>query len=136
MVLEAAGDHAVNEEHAREVAAIEAMMGAYFEPVTADRSIAQLVAQRINRFSHPINRDRLWWASQEQWWDSGWRDFQVFGTVLVGQQWSIACFDEVAEIPESIFPQMPKRVMDRPRKVAPKPGRKFSGMTRFSWRQR
>lgn len=30
----------------------------------------------------------------------------------------------------------PQRVIGRPRKAAPKPGRKFSGMTRFSWRQK
>jgi hypothetical protein len=128
----------MNDAHAREVAVIEAMVGSFFEPVERDRSIAQLIAGRISRFSNPVSKDRLWWASQEQWWGSqAQQDFAIYGTVLVGHQWNMVGFDEAAEIPEPSLPRAakPQRVMGRPRKVAQEPGRKFSGMSRFPWRQ-
>ena len=132
MVLEAVGEHAaVNEAHAREVAAIEAMTTSYFEPVTRDRSIAQLISDRVHGYS-PVQAwlDAMWSGHLPQL-QQAMTEMVAYGTVLV--KWDPTYFDEVALLPPA---REPPHVMGRPRKIAPKPGRKFSGMSRFAWRQR
>ena len=114
----------MSDAHAREVAAIEAMVGEYCgrEPAEAPygRSPAMDAMFDIKKLREAMLH------------------FMSLGAVAVDEHWQMV--DMLAPIPSLDEPpykiEEPQRVMGRPRKVAVKPGRKFSGMTRFPWRQR
>lgn len=110
----------MTDAHAREVAAIEEMTADYCgtEPVRYGRSPAQDALFDLRKFQEALLR------------------FRSLGTAVVVDHW--VTVDTWGLLVQSPLPRAPspQRVMGRPRKVAPKPGRKFSGMTRFSWRQR
>lgn len=126
MVPEATGDYAVNEAHASEVAAIEAMTVELCgcEPVDG-RSPAQVWIDEMKALGLPA-------------WLKRMDDLVAYGQVAF--RWSTSGHGNELIQPvanEEVFRRAPEpqRVMGRPRKAAPKPGRKFSGMTEFSWRQ-
>jgi hypothetical protein len=109
----------MSDAHAREVAAIEAMVGEYCgrEPAEA-----------------PYGRS----PAMDAMFDIKKLREAILGAVAVDEHWQMV--DMLAPIPSLDEPpykiEEPQRVMGHPHKAATKPGRKFSGMTRFPWRQR
>jgi hypothetical protein len=113
----------MTEAHAREVAAIEEMTAEYCgaePPARYGRSPAMDAMFDIKKLREAMLH------------------FMSSGAVAINEHWQMV--DMLAPIPSLDEPpykiEEPQRGMGRPRKVAVKPGRKFSGMTRFPWRQR